>query len=274
MGPSPPRGAIIDFHSHLLPDVDDGARSVDEALTAMHALAAQGVTVCVTTPHFDASLTRRPEALHERLDAFDRSWGALRAAIAGRSDLPELRRGTEVMLDDVEFDLGDPRIRLDGGPFVLCEYPGLRLPHSAEWGIESLVRGGWRPIVAHPERYRNVDGQLVVLERLRQAGAFFQLNSGSVIGHFGVKAAQLAAELLDRGWVDYLSSDYHARGAVSIAAAVAHLRARAGDELVRQLTVDNPQRMLLGEPPLPVTPLVDRPTVPWWRRIFARAAAT
>jgi protein-tyrosine phosphatase len=262
--------AIVDFHSHLLPGVDDGARSVEESLKALEAMAAQGMGVCLTTPHFNASLTRDPSALGARLGAFDAAWASLTAAMAGRSALPTLARGTEVMLDEPDADLSDPRIRLAGGPFVLVEFPALRLPPNAEWGIANLVGRGWRPIVAHPERYRNVDNELTALARLRDAGGLFQLNASSVVGQHGEAAARMASRLLHTGWIDYVGSDHHARGTPATARALAQLREAGGAEQVRLLSEENPARLLRGEAPRPVPPLMAAEQAAWWRRLLRR----
>lgn len=261
----------IDFHSHLLPAVDDGSKSVEQSVGALRAFSAQGVDVVVTTPHFDASLTRSPVALASRLAEFDAAWDALQAVIAVTPGLPTLRRGTEVMLDEPDVDLSDSRIRLDGSVFVLCEFPSLRLPTNAEWGIRNLIDRGWQPVVAHPERYRNHEPGLASLRRLREAGALFQVNAGSLLSQHGELAERVAWRLLAMGWVDYLSSDYHARGVPATAEAVALLaECGAGDHAIR-LTEENPSRLLAGERPLAVQPFVRiARTAPWWQRLLRR----
>lgn len=261
----------IDFHSHLLPAVDDGSQSVEQSIDALRAFAAQGVGVVLTTPHFDASLTRNAAALAARLAQFDAAWDALQAAIAVTPGLPTLKRGTEVMLDEPDVELADPRIRLDGSAFVLCEFPSLRLPPNAEWGIGNLIGRGWQPVVAHPERYRNQEQGLASLRRLREAGALFQVNAGSLLGQHGELAERVAWRLLALGWADYLASDFHSRGTPATARAVELLtHAGAGDHAIR-LTEENPARLLAGERPLPIAPFArTAPTLPWWQRLTGR----
>lgn len=249
--------------------------SVQQSLDSLAAFAAQGVTTVVTTPHFDASLTRDPALLERRLGQFDQSWALLTEAAAKVPGLPALARGTEVMLDEPDVDLSDPRIRLAGGPFVLCEFPGLKLPPNAEWGVENLVKRGWRPIVAHPERYRNLDAELGLLARLRSAGAVFQMNSGSLLGHYGEEAERVSRRLLALGWAEYLSSDHHARGVPATARAVALLREHGGAAQAARMTEENPGRMLVGELPLPVDVLVPPETdLTWWQRLMRRRSVS
>jgi len=263
---------IVDFHSHLLPAVDDGARHLTHSLDSLKAFAAQGVTTCVTTPHFDASLTRVPERLAARLAEFDQAWDTLLAAVATAKGprLPALARGTEVMLDEPDPDLSDSRIRLNGGAFVLCEFPMLQLPPNAQIAIENMIRRGWRPIVAHPERYRNLDSRLSGLARLREAGALFQMNAGSLLGMHGEAPERVARQLLGMGWIEYLSSDHHARGAPATGRALEVLREHGGEAQAKRLSVENPQRMLAGEPPLAVAAFAPPDTSSWWQRLLKR----
>lgn len=267
---------IVDLHSHFIPGVDDGARAPEEAVQALVAMAAQGCDTCVTTPHFDASLLRQRHAMTDRLAAFDRAWDLLGAAMAEHArqhpdrHLPALLRGTEVMLDDPEPDLSDPRLRLAGGPFVLVEFPALQLPPNADVGIAQIARNGWRPIVAHPERYRNLESHLETLRRMREVGAFFQLNAGSLSGRHGAAAGHMGRWLLEQGWISLVASDHHARGTPQLTVASAMLEDAGGGEQARQLLSENPRRVLHGAAPLDVAPLRPPRGSGWWRRIFGR----
>jgi len=265
--------AIVDFHSHLMPAVDDGAPDAAHSLDALRAFAAQGVGTCITTPHFEGSLTRSPAAFAGRIAEIDAGWERLRAVVASApTELPAVERGVEVMLDDPDPDLSDSRLRLAGGPYVLCEFPAMRLPPNAEWAMQNLVRKGWRPIIAHPERYRNHDDRLTTLVRCREAGAHLQVNAGSFLGQHGDTARAIARKLLELGWADYIASDFHARGTPATARAVALLVERGGELQARRLTEENPARILTGEPPLTVPPFVAPKTGPvsWWSRLFRR----
>lgn len=265
---------MVDFHSHLMPAVDDGSADVAQSLAALRAFGAQGVTTCLTTPHFDGSLTKSPAAAEAKLALFDAAWEALRTAHAQEPGLPAIARGVEMMLDDPDPVLADPRVRLAGGPFVLCEFPGMQLPPNAEWALHNIRRQGWRPIIAHPERYRNHDTRLLVLARCRAAGAHLQVNAGSLFGQHGDRARTIAHALLSLGWVDYIASDHHARGTPATARAVELLRDRGAEAQAHRLTVENPGRILTGEAPLPVEPLEARQARPWWARLLGSLAGS
>lgn len=213
-------GAATDFHNHLVPGVDDGAADIVESRAAVAAMLRDGVTTAIVTPHFDGSLTLAPPMAQERLAELDAGFERLTADAEVAGSGLRLLRGVELMLDVPDPDVSDERLRLGGGRFVLVEYPGLQLPLlHADYAVRALRQNGWQPVVAHPERYRNVDESLEQLLPLRYAGAYFQVNAGSLIGQHGDGPARRAAALLARGWVEYGSSDYHGRGAPAVSAA-------------------------------------------------------
>jgi len=262
-----------DFHSHLVPGVDDGAADIAESRAAIAAMARDGVTTAIVTPHFDGSLTLVPEMAQDRLAQLDVGFAQLTADAEVAASGVRVLRGVELMLDVPDPDVSDERLRLAGGRFVLVEYPGLQLPLAhADYAVRALRQNGWQPVVAHPERYRNVDESLEQLLPLRYAGAYFQVNAGSLIGLHGEGPARRAAALLARGWVEYGSSDFHGRGAPAVSAARAALTVRGGAAQAEALFCGNPARLLRGEPPLTVEPLGGgaRKGRPWWARLLGR----
>ncbi|MEK7240782.1 MAG: CpsB/CapC family capsule biosynthesis tyrosine phosphatase [Gemmatimonadota bacterium] len=266
-------GAATDFHSHLVPGVDDGAADIVESRAAVAAMVRDSVATAIVTPHFDGSLTLAPQMMQERLAQLDAGFAELTADAEVAGHGLRLLRGVELMLDVPDPDVSDERLRLGGGRFVLVEYPGLQLPLShADFAIRALRQNGWQPVVAHPERYRNVDDSLEQLLPLRYAGAYFQVNAGSLIGLHGDGPARRATTLLARGWVEYGSSDYHGRGVPSVSAARAALAGRGGESQAEALFCENPARLVRGEPPVPVEPLggVANKARPWWARLLRR----
>lgn len=272
--------AFTDFHSHLMPGVDDGAQLAADSAFGLAQFRAEGVATIITTPHFKGSLTIDPAQCEARLAELDGGWEALRQIVAedGLQHGATLRveRGVELMLDVPEPDLRDARLRLAGGPFVLVEYPGMRLPPiNAEYPMTSIRSGGWIPVLAHPERYRNLDDGLTAIQRIRAAGACLQLNAGSLFGDYGKMAATHARNILTAGFADYVSSDYHTHGAPGIRRFLDALVDSGFAAQAELLTVTNPARLLAGEMPLPVPPLVPsddsaqaQQARPWWVRLL------
>ena len=271
-----PTGSITDFHSHLVPGVDDGAREPADSAHALAKFRAEGVRQIVTTPHFQGSLTLDPERRDARLAELDSGWQLLCNVVsadakrAGSALLVE--RGCEVMLDVPNPDLTDARLRLGGGPFALVEYPALMLPPvNAELALTSLRADGWTPIVAHPERYRNLEPSLGDLRRFKLAGAFLQVNVGSLFGDYGKTAAAHARNILALGWADFVSSDYHTIGEPGCARFMTTLREGGFSEQAELLAVINPARMLGGDTPLTVPPIaMPKDERSFWERVLGR----
>lgn len=261
----------VDLHNHLLPGVDDGARDLAESLEAVEALRRQGVEGAVVTPHLKGSLTRRPEAFATRLAALDAAWEEFRARVSATHPGFRLGRGVELMLDVPDPDLSDPRVRLAGTPFVLVEFPFFSVPPGAPGALGGLLAKGWVPVVAHAERYEEVAAGLEIVAGWRAAGARVQVNCGALLGRFGAAQKRAAAGLLERGWVDYLASDHHARGVPDVAGCAALLEGAGAGEAAALLLRRNPERLLEGKEPLPVPGVrLSGEGWRWWKTLLGR----
>lgn len=256
---------MIDFHSHLIPGVDDGAVDLGQTRAALAAMREHGVSTIVTTPHLSGALTHKPEALESFLQDVDSAWADVERLVA--DEFPDLRveRGFEVMLDTPTPELSDPRIHLAGSRFVLVEFPFMSIPPACSQTLFELKVKGLTPIIAHPERYRNLR-HVDVVDEWRSVGSFLQINNGSILGRYGQTAERLAWELLERGWADYLSSDYHARGSLIVEETRQRLVRAAGEEPTRLLMETNAARILEGKDPEPVPGFSKRGSL--WRRIL------
>lgn len=251
-------GGWVDLHSHLVPEVDDGSSGVDESLEAIDRLVDEGVTAIVTTPHVSASLLARPGAADEHLGRIESAWRRVRDAWRGDGPIPRLGRGTEVLLDLPRPDVGDPRCRIEGGRYVLVEFPHAFLPPGSEDALYHIGGQEAVPVVAHVERYNFGVGGEAVWTRWRDAGGVFQVNLASFAGRYGKRVHDTAWKLLEGGWVDLLGSDYHARGNPWIREGIDALRERGVGDRLRILYGENPARILDGDEPLEVPPLEGR----------------
>jgi protein-tyrosine phosphatase len=249
-----------DLHSHLVPGVDDGARTLEEALDAVGAMVEVGIGTIVTTPHIRASLFHDPERAEGRISEVEAAYRRLAVAVEERFPDVRLGRGFEVMLDVPDPDLRDPRVRMASTDFVLVEWPRMRIPRGTSAVLSRIRSEGWIPVIAHPERYHGLDAELRIPLAWRQSGALLQVNHGSLVGRYGNEARLRALRLLEAGAVQYLSTDHHPRPGHGLEVrAVERLFSEAGaDETFECLTRVNPDRLVNGEPPVPVPGFVPR----------------
>lgn len=242
---------IADLHTHFVPGVDDGARSVDQAVGYLRDLERDGVRRVAATPHLPASRIRGPFRKEVR-----RSFRELRARCREELDRLRLTLAYEVRLDDRSADLSEPELVLGGGDALLVEFSGFRVPEDPEAWLDRVRRAGRTPVLAHPERYHGVGDAYGRLRRWRSEGVRTCVNSGSLWGRHGRKAAGVARRMLADGEVDLLATDNHARPgrADSLRPVWDLLSAEGHGEAASLLVSGNPEALLEGRPLDPVPP--------------------
>ncbi len=245
---------MLDFHNHLIPGVDDGARSLEESALALRLVVEGGITALITTPHITGSaLLADGAAVYRR--RVDHAWSELKSLAQSAFPSVTLERGFEVLLDVPRVDFSATDLRLAGSKFVLVEFPLHGIPVNSARTLFEIKMTGVTPIVAHPERYRDLDEDLDLVRAWQDSGALVQINSGSLIGAYGDRARRLAYRSLELGLASYLCSDYHARGRVATPLAKSALERHGGTAVAELLTNTNPFRILQGLDPLPVPQL-------------------
>jgi protein-tyrosine phosphatase len=233
---------MVDIHSHLLPGVDDGSKSVEMSLPVLEKFAADGVECLVLTPHLMAS--QAAKAPYERnLAIFEE----LRS-VAPRE--LELLLGWEIMLDEPKIDLRAPHLSLGGSRAVLVEFAHRAVPAASGSELYRLRASGLVPVLAHPERYYGCTVEVV--EQWRHAGAVIQMDTGGLLGKGPI--SKLSRSLVEEGLVDMFSSDNHGDSR-TLATARDWLREVTTTEHAELLTRTNARRLLDGLPVLPVPPM-------------------
>jgi len=233
----------VDLHCHLLPGVDDGARTPDDALEMARALVEVGVSTVAVSPHARAGCAP-VEVCVERLKA-------LRTLLEKAGVPLALELGAENALVEDGFleALGTTAARpVHRGPYVLVELPYAAPVPALPALVFRMMRKGVIPLLAHPER-------CVELQRPGRAaevvalGARLQLDIGALSGRYGPVARRTARTLLDDGLYSVAATDLHApTGARQwIERALGELRAAAGKASVERLFRDAPAKVLAGE---------------------------
>ena len=187
-----------DCHSHVLPGVDDGVRTIAESLEILAYMESVGIRELWCTPHVMDDMPNETEALRER---FAQLKDAYKGPIA-------LNLAAEYMLDsEFEKRLSEEDLMVMGEDNVLVETSANVPPVNLLDMLERLKSKGYRPMMAHPERNRYME--LPDYRHLRESGIHFQLNLGSVVGYYGESAQKKAWVLLNHGWYDAAGTDCH-----------------------------------------------------------------
>ena len=195
---------IVDFHTHILPKVDDGSRSMEETLDMLRMEAAQGIRQVVATPHFYAQTDKPEHFLARRAEAMEK----LTEAVSRESGLPEVIPGAEVFffrgISEAEIL---PELTIGESSYILIEMP------TAAWGVTMLqeleniwVRRKIVPIIAHIDRYMSPWRNASLPERLAELPVAIQANADFFLRRL---TAPMALRLFAAGKIHLLGSDCH-----------------------------------------------------------------
>ena len=244
---------MIDIHSHIMPEIDDGARTMEEAVEMARIAAADGIEYMVSTPHMFNGLSHNPEP-SEILDRV----AALNAGIKGQSI--QILPGNEVHIShDIAEHVKNNRVtRINQQNYMLVEFPQLTVPIGAEDLFYQLQLQGVHPILVHPERNGQIQARPALVSEYVERGVFVQVTAMSITGEFGPAAKSTAEILLRHNCVHFLATDTHrplrrppilSKGRDAAAAII-------GEELARTLVEDNPRAVIEGRalqlpPPIP-----------------------
>lgn len=189
---------MTDRHCHVLFGVDDGIRTLEDSLAVLAYDEEVGISEVWCTPHIMEDVPNTTEALRERFEQLQQAYsGPIRLHLAA-----------EYMLDTLfeeRFNAGDLLTMEDNT--VLVETSTWNPPSDMTGTLRRIQKAGYRPLLAHPERYRYLND--AGYERFHKMGIHFQLNAGSLVGYYGETAMHKAHDLLVKGWYSEIGSDCH-----------------------------------------------------------------
>jgi protein-tyrosine phosphatase len=238
---------VIDLHCHILPGVDDGVRSTEEARELAARAAEEGVVAIAATPHVRVDFPTTAERMEEGVDA-------LRADFAAQGIRVDVLHGGEIELARL-WEIPRPELmRLSlaqTGRYLLLEFPYRGWPLALDSAIRALRRMAVSPLLAHPERNPEVQDRPERLRSLVEAGALIQITAASLDGRLDRASQHSAHRLLELGFVHVLASDAHGPHIreAGLGAAAATLEDAI---LARYLTTDAPSAIIAGAPLPPI----------------------
>ena len=195
----------IDLHSHLIPGIDDGARTMEDSIHLIRGLRELGFKKIITSPHImSGGYNNTPDIILSGRDK-------VREEIKKNNIDVEFDAWAEYYLDETIMPKIEKRNLLTmGDNYILVELSYLMKSHSATTYFYSLISNGYKVILAHPERYPYYHGNnLAEYSILKDHGIYFQLNIASLTGTYGQAARTTAEGLIDANMIDFVASDLH-----------------------------------------------------------------
>lgn len=244
---------MIDLHCHILPGIDDGAKSFEESVLMCRLAADDGCSGMVATPHQrrgDWWNTDRDHlaALADELQ--DRVPAGFRVYLGG-----EIHVDSELLSEVEQLPAGGGILPLAGSSYLLIEFDMDDTARDAIHLVHELVVAGWRPVLAHPELIPWLAADPGLVERLVSLGALTQVTAMSVTGDFGRRPQADSLGLIEAGLAHFLASDSHGlrRRPPGLSRAAQVIAGRWGEETARRLTTDNPRAVVENRPLPPVS---------------------
>ena len=235
-------GRYFDMHCHIIPKVDDGSELLEESLALLDTEVRAGVTDIILTPHF------RLEMFEADRDYVEAQYELLKSAAAEIFPDLHLYLGCEYHSnhDMHEMLRADPRYRMIGTDYVLLEFSQAHNGSYIREQTYSLVSRGFRPIIAHCERYRPISANIKLAEELVDMGAELQVNADSVIGRDGWGIKRFCRKLMKLGLLSYIGSDAHnmTDRRCHMGECIAYVEKKMGSEYADLIMRRNPQNIV------------------------------
>lgn len=234
---------MIDIHSHLVYDVDDGARTLEDTLYMLKEAEKAGFTDIILTPHYMENYYEVPSSeISEKIENIKNN---------AQNTKIKLHQGNEIYATEniVELLNSNIAMSLNNSRYVLFELPMKNMPMNLEQIIYLLLQAGKVPVIAHPERYQYVQEDPNILIDYIERGVLFQSNYGSIIGNYGKEIKDTVKKLLTHDMIHFLGSDNHRKNTVysQMSETLKILDNWVGKNKREELTTSNPNMILENE---------------------------
>ena len=233
---------MIDIHNHLIPNVDDGSTSLEDSLKYLKNMSEVGVETLVFTPHF----------IRDSLDYFseiDKNYRILVNECKKENIEIRLVLAKEVLLyPTILEDIEKYHLTIGNTNYILVETNFQKFPDFFDETMYRLLKNGYRPILAHPERYSDIMDNLELANELMHRNILLQINSGSFFGLYGRNVKRTVNKLLKNGYCHFIAGDFHGHADnYSLPTAVEMIRNNIDDFSADLLSKENPRKMLNNE---------------------------
>ena len=195
---------VTDMHSHLIPGIDDGAKTIEESITLIKQLHASGYSKIITTPHIMSDYYKNtPTIIKEGLEV-------VRAAIRAENIPVQIEAAAEYYIDDgFLHKMEHEKLLTFGDNYLLLEISYMNPPDNIHEIFFRAMVLGYKPVLAHPERYPYWYNNFDEYRSISDAGIILQLNLNSLCGYYGPDAKKIAEKLIDHSLIKMVGTDMH-----------------------------------------------------------------
>lgn len=233
---------MIDFHTHIIPNIDDGSRSIEETFNLIQEAKEAGFEGIVLTSHYIEN--------YYETDVPERDlWvKAISDNLKSKGIETNLYLGNEIYMSDNMMNLliEGKASTINNSSYVLFEMPLNAEPMNLYDVIYSLQENKLIPVLAHPERYSFIQKEPELVYDLIEKGVLMQANYGSILGQYGEKAEMIVRKFLENKMIHFLGSDVHRQNSIykRIPQALEEIKEIVGEEKLREITTINPKLAL------------------------------
>ena len=233
---------MIDFHSHILPGIDDGSKNLEQSISMVNEAREAGFTKIISTSHY----------MENYYECNEKERKQLIEQVQNKVEGIELYLGNEIYITNnmIELLKNGQASTINDTKYVLFEFPLINTkPMNDREVIYRLIENGYIPIVAHPERYPFIQENPNYIFELEEMGTLFQANYGSIIGRYGNKAKKTLKILLKNHLISFFGSDVHRPEQIynKMAKIIKKLKKIISDEEFEKISVINPHKVLNNE---------------------------
>lgn len=198
---------MVDIHSHILSNIDDGSKSITESINMLKGLYENGVTDVILTPHYVMD-----SFYQNSIETKEKLFNNLKEEIKKNNIPINIYLGNEIYIDkDIKDKINKEALPLNNSNYILLEFPMNGIYNNSYGIISGLIERGYKVILAHPERYLTVKEDIKVLDEYKEMGVLFQSNIGSYFGDYGKTAKKTFKKLLKMKYISFVGTDSHSQ---------------------------------------------------------------
>lgn len=236
---------FIDVHSHILPGIDDGSKTMDQTMNMLRMAYEDGIRTIIATPHAHEG------RMQITISDLEESVKRVQENCIKRYPDMKLYLGCEIYYSHESIRLLNEKLipTIAGTRYILVEFSPLAEFRYIKNALQEFLLEGYYPIIAHVERYRHITKDFNNVQEIINMGAYIQVNAMSITGEYGKEYQSAAKKLLKYDCIHLLGTDSHSDGGRSprVRRCVDYILKKYGERYVREMLINNGNKVLSGQ---------------------------